>query len=124
MSRCPPVLQLSLTRTKYEEVTWQRLKVNDRFEFPLEIDMSKYMSDCEEGKRQLADPDLVNYDLKAIIIHEGGPYGGHYYCFLKDDLKEGNWNLQVPKKSAVKPLEIEKNGEEKKHESEEVKHKS
>ena len=77
-------------------MTWARCKVNDRYEFPLELDMSKYMSDCEEGKRQLADPDLVNYDLKAIIIHAGGPYGGHYYCFLKDDLKEGNWNLQVP----------------------------
>ena len=77
--------------------------------------MSKYMSDCEEGKRQLADPDLVNYDLKAIIIHEGGPYGGHYYCFLKDDLREGNWNLQVPERFADKPREFRLKGEEAKN---------
>ena len=90
------MLQLGLSRTKYEDFTGNRLKVNDRFEFPLELDLSKYMSQCEEGQRQLADPDLVNYDLKAIIIHTGTPTLGHYFCYLKDDLKEGNWNLQLP----------------------------
>ena len=67
--------------------------MNDIYEFPLELDMSKYMSECEEGRRNLADPDLVNYDLKSIIVHKGGPYGGHYFCYIKDELKEGRWNL-------------------------------
>ena len=58
--------------------------------------MTKYMGDSEEANAQLADPDTVNYELKAIVIHSGGPYGGHYWCYLKDDLKEGNWNLQMP----------------------------
>ena len=82
------------------------MKVNDRFEFPLELDMSKYMCDSELANAQLADPDLVNYELKAIVIHSGGTYGGHYWCYLKDDLKEGVWNLQMPEQFADKPEEI------------------
>ena len=101
---------MSLTRTKYDESSWERVKVNDRYEFPLEIDMTKYMSNCEEGRRNLADPDLVNYDLKAIILHEGGPYGGHYFCYVKDDLREGCWNLQLPDKFADAPTEIRPDG--------------
>lgn len=101
------MLQLSLTRTKYDEVTWDRLKVNDRFEFPLELDMSRYMSSCADGQRELAlGPDNYNYDLKSIIIHQGGPYGGHYWCYVKDDLKEGEWNLQMPENFADAPTEI------------------
>ena len=38
--------QLSLTRTEYDPQTWDRLKINDRFEFPLELDMSKHLSQC------------------------------------------------------------------------------
>ena len=40
LSKCPPVLQMSLTRTKYDFKTGDRAKVNDRYEFPLELDMS------------------------------------------------------------------------------------
>jgi ubiquitin C-terminal hydrolase len=36
------------------------------------------------------------YELKSIVIHSGGAYGGHYYCYTRDDLKEGNWNIEVP----------------------------
>ena len=74
-------------------MTWDRLKVNDQFEFPLELDVSKYMDDSAEGNAQVSDPEIVNYELKAVVIHSGGPYGGHYWCYLKDDLQEGSWNL-------------------------------
>ena len=109
MAHLPPVLQVSLNRTKYDMQTFDRLKVNDRFEFPLELDMSKYMWDSDEANAQLADPDTVNYELKAIVIHSGGAYGGHYWCYLKDDLKEGNWNLQMPEQFADKPQEVKPN---------------
>ena len=34
------------------------------------------------------------YELKSVVIHRGGAYGGHYYSLIKDDLKEGNWDLE------------------------------
>ena len=34
------------------------------------------------------------YELKSVVIHRGGAYGGHYYALIKDDLKEGNWDLE------------------------------
>ena len=43
VKKLPPVLTFNLTRIKYDPVTWDRVKINDRFEFPLEIDMTKYL---------------------------------------------------------------------------------
>ena len=82
----------------------------------MELDMTKYMTQSEEAAAQIADPDIVNYDLKAIVIHSGGPYGGHYWCYLKDDMKEGNWNLQMPEQFADAPEVIKPKGEENKAE--------
>ena len=49
MTRLPPVLTFNLTRIKYDMQTWDRIKINDRFEYPLELDMSKYIENTEEG---------------------------------------------------------------------------
>ena len=84
ITRLPPVLTLSLNRIEMDYETWQRKKINDRFEFPLELDMSAY-TDSDHANKLSAD-ELV-YELKAIVIHRGGPYGGHYYAYMKDDLK-------------------------------------
>ena len=43
--------------------------------------------------------------MKSIVIHSGGPYGGHYYAYIKDDLGEGNWNLHMPAVFAKDPVE-------------------
>lgn len=45
------------------------------------------------------------YELKAIVIHRGGPYGGHYYAYIKDDLGQGKWDLEIPKVFNEKPQE-------------------
>lgn len=76
--------------------TWDRVKVNDIHEYPLELDMSPYLDKSEEAQALKQNPDLVNYELKAVVIHKGGPYGGHYHAYIRDDLKEGVWNLQLP----------------------------
>ena len=65
------------------------------------------MSECWKGRAELEKgEDHYCYDLKSIIIHSGGPYGGHYWCYTKDDLKEGEWNLQLPEEWANAPTEI------------------
>lgn len=112
LTRLPPVLTFNLIRIKYDMVTFDRIKINDRFEYPLELDMSKYLAPTEKAQAQKTEPDLVNYELKAVIIHKGGPYGGHYHAYIKDDFKEGNWNLQVPEKFEPQPVEIKSKKEE------------
>ena len=74
------------------------------------------MEQSEEAQAQNADPDLVNYDLKVIIIHRGGPYGGHYHAYIRDDLKEGVWNLKMPDKFAEAPTEVIKSTDKDKKE--------
>ena len=53
--------------------------------------MAKYVSDEVKAN---CEPEALIYELKSIVIHRGGAYGGHYFAYIKDDLKEGNWNLQ------------------------------
>ena len=87
-------MTLSLNRFELDYETWQRKKINDKFEYPLELDMYKYTTAAAHG--QELDPDTTNYELKAILIHAGNAGGGHYYTYIKDDCKEGNWDLKMP----------------------------
>ena len=48
------------------------------------------------------------YDLKAIIIHRGGAYGGHYHAYIHDSLGEGNWDLEIPESFHDEPVPEEK----------------
>ena len=48
------------------------------------------------------------YQLKAIIIHRGGAYGGHYRAYIHDECEEGVWNLKVPEKYAMEPKPVQK----------------
>ena len=63
----------------------------------------------------------MNYDLKAIVIHRGGAYGGHYHAYLRDDLKEGVWNLKLPEKYATEPTKLEDKKDQDKKKGEEEK---
>lgn len=57
-----------------------------------------------EGK----SADETKYELKSIIIHRGGAYGGHYWAYIKDDLQEGDWYLQLNDYYEDKPTEIKR----------------
>jgi ubiquitin C-terminal hydrolase len=45
IGKLPPVLTFNLYRFDLDYETWQRKKLDDRFEYPLEIDMGQYCSD-------------------------------------------------------------------------------
>ena len=49
IKKLPPTMTFNLTRIKYDMVTWDRIKINDRFEFPLELDMSAFMEKTPEA---------------------------------------------------------------------------
>lgn len=98
------VMTLCLYRFELDYETWARKKLDDNFEYPLEVDMLEYMSD--EAKTTIKSEGDHVYELKSIVIHRGGAYGGHYYAYIKDDLGDGNWHLQNDSDFESTPTEV------------------
>lgn len=80
----PPVLHLQLKRYEYDFYRDTMIKINDRYEFPLEIDLSPYL---EEGS-DMSEPWV--YQLHGVLVHSGDLNAGHYYALLKPT-KDGHW---------------------------------
>ncbi|KAI3991058.1 hypothetical protein MKX01_017218 [Papaver californicum] len=82
----PPVLQLYLKRFEYDFTRETRVKINDRYEFPLQLDLDR------EDHRYLspdADETVHNrYILHAVLVHSGGGHGGHYCAFVRPTVSE------------------------------------
>eukprot|EP00831_Metopus_contortus_P020455 TRINITY_DN19002_c0_g1_i2.p1 TRINITY_DN19002_c0_g1~~TRINITY_DN19002_c0_g1_i2.p1 ORF type:complete len:365 (-),score=85.71 TRINITY_DN19002_c0_g1_i2:117-1211(-) len=97
----PPIMTLALSRFEIDWSTETREKINDKFIFPLELDITKYK------EIPISHSDNL-YELKAIIIHRGGAYGGHYHAYIRDEMEEGIWNLKVPEKYSESPKPEEK----------------
>ncbi|KAI3991323.1 hypothetical protein MKX01_034642, partial [Papaver californicum] len=82
----PPVLQLQLKRFEYDFTGDTMVKINDRYEFPLQLDL-----DREDGKYLSPDADrrVRNlYTLHGVLVHSGEVHGGHYYAFIRPTLSE------------------------------------
>jgi len=92
----PPILTFALSRFEMNWATGDRKKLNDKFTFPLELDVTPYMEFPKDSPENL-------YELKAIVIHSGGAYGGHYHAYIHDELEEGNWDIKIPEKYASEP---------------------
>ena len=76
----PPVLHLILMRYRYDVELDETVKINDRYEFPMEIDMTPYLRDKSPQKNQ--DNTFV---LHSVLVHSGDLHGGHYCAFIKRD---------------------------------------
>ena len=77
----PPVLELHLRRFEYDFASDQMAKINERFEFPTTLDMD---IDNRKYFTEEADPKVRNlYRLHSVLVHSGGPNGGHYYAFIR-----------------------------------------
>lgn len=95
----PPILTFSLLRFTYDLQTFQRIKETSCFEFPLEIDLKKYMEDSVKHAS-----DYTRYELFSIIIHSGSAYGGHYHTYIRDFDQLGQWEVKKPNKEDGDPL--------------------
>lgn len=93
ISESPEHLFIQLKRFEYNLDTYERYKVNDRFEFPMEIDISRYTS----------TPSIPNpYKLTGVVIHDGVAELGHYYSLI---LIDGKWILFNDKNVGEFPVE-------------------
>lgn len=109
----PPVLQLQLKRFEYDFMRDTMVKINDRYEFPLQLDL-----DRENGKylSPQADRSVRNlYTLHSVLVHSGGVHGGHYYAYIRPTLSD-QWfkfdDERVTKEDVKRALEEQYGGEE------------
>ncbi|KAF6169871.1 hypothetical protein GIB67_034263 [Kingdonia uniflora] len=109
----PPVLQLQLKRFEYDFMRDTMVKINDRYEFPIHLDLDrengKYLSpDADRSVRNL-------YTLHSVLVHSGGVHGGHYYAFIRPTLTD-QWfkfdDERVTKEDMKRALEEQYGGEE------------
>ncbi|KAL5545633.1 hypothetical protein UlMin_005320 [Ulmus minor] len=109
----PPVLQLQLKRFEYDFMRDTMVKINDRYEFPLQLDLDrengKYLSpDADKSVRNL-------YTLHSVLVHSGGVHGGHYYAFIRPTLSDQWYKFddeRVTKEDVKRALEEQYGGEE------------
>ncbi|CAN0879148.1 Ubiquitin C-terminal hydrolase 12 [Linum grandiflorum] len=109
----PPVLQLQLKRFEYDFMRDTMVKINDRYEFPLQLDLDK------EDRKYLspqADRSVRNlYTLHSVLVHSGGVHGGHYYAFIRPTLSDQWYKFddeRVTKEDMKRALEEQYGGEE------------
>ncbi|KAI3837023.1 hypothetical protein MKW98_005356 [Papaver atlanticum] len=109
----PPVLQLHLKRFEYDFMRDTMVKINDRYEIPLQLDLDredgKYLSP-EAGRR------VCNlYTLHGVLVHSGEVHSGHYYAFIRPTLSE-QWfkfdDERVTQEDFKRALEEPYSGEE------------
>ncbi|KAL5221469.1 hypothetical protein ABZP36_026182 [Zizania latifolia] len=109
----PPVLQLQLKRFEYDFMRETMVKINDRYEFPLQLDLDK-----DNGKylSPEADRTVRNfYTLHSVLVHSGGGHGGHYYAFIQPDLSDIWYKFddeRVTKEDMKQAVEEQYGGEE------------
>lgn len=81
----PPVLHLQLKRFEYDIEKDAMVKINDRHEFPMEIDLASFL----DQESPVAKEDW-KYNLHGVLVHSGDLHGGHYFTLIKPD-KDSDW---------------------------------
>ena len=79
-NQLPRILMFVLKRFEFNYDTMAKIKINDYYEFPTDLDMSKYIQNKENNK----------YKLKSVVVHMGHSEGGHYYAYIKEE-KSQSW---------------------------------
>ena len=72
----PNILVISLKRFEFDYDTMLKYKLNNYFEFPLQLNMKDYLIENHTEKN-------TEYELTGITIHFGVSDYGHYYDLIK-----------------------------------------
>jgi ubiquitin C-terminal hydrolase len=80
----PPHLVIQLGRFTYNFQTWEQVKIDTPFEFPLDLDVEPYT--LPERRSQ-----IMKYFLTGVIVHSGVAQCGHYISLMRDNTREDRW---------------------------------
>lgn len=86
VSGLPSLLQLHLKRFQYDWEQEEMSKLNSRCTFPAELDLKEFCSGTTEVEHEGA-----LYDLQSVIVHVGEYASGHYYAYVRPDVREDVW---------------------------------
>ena len=81
----PRMLIFVLKRFEFDYDTLKKVKINDYYEFPQILDMSKYVME----EKSNGNNDKNEFLLKSVIVHMGNTEQGHYYAFVRKE--EDKW---------------------------------
>jgi ubiquitin carboxyl-terminal hydrolase 34 len=73
----PPCLTFTLNRFAFDQKTFTRVKLNDYFEFPFELNLENWNEQISEGGSAAS-----MYKLVGVVIHSGVAESGHYYSYI------------------------------------------
>jgi len=82
----PSILQFHLKRFDFDWNTETMNKLNDPFHFPEKLDLSAVCKGISKDEEERAV-----YDLQAVIIHLGEYGSGHYYAYVRPDVRNDVW---------------------------------
>ena len=81
----PNNLIFVLKRFEYDFKIGKKKKLNDKIEFPFELNMEEFFY---KKDLSLKNKGYFDFYLKGVVIHQGKANGGHYYSFIKNDKDE------------------------------------
>ena len=85
----PSTMAIMLKRFEYDQATYTRIKLNDYFEFPFELNLGRWVKGSTEDNMNLVeDSRPFRYHLKGVLVHSGTSEMGHYYSYI---LLNGKW---------------------------------
>lgn len=105
IAKLPDQLIIHLKRFEFDFERMQQLKLHDRFEFPMTLDMYPYTKEGQAAKRARSNstatsfagasasssgdsrttaPEYSQYELVGTVVHMGTANSGHYYSFLRE----------------------------------------
>ncbi|KAG9852715.1 hypothetical protein KCU98_g3424, partial [Aureobasidium melanogenum] len=106
LEHIPDNLVLGLRRFRYETFDGGQ-KVNDRFDFPEFIDMSKYKLNRLAGVEGPSESDI--FQLVGVVVHSGILTFGHYWSYAAERGNSGSGRLRwyCLEDKNVRPSDIE-----------------
>ncbi|KAK5111628.1 hypothetical protein LTR85_011806 [Meristemomyces frigidus] len=81
LDEVPDNLTFCLKRFTFESMMGMEGKVNDRFEFPQQVDMALYERAHVEEQEKAVEPDI--FELVGVIVHQGSLEFGHYWSYTR-----------------------------------------
>lgn len=79
----PTILQLHLKRFQFDWHTETTTKLNHAVPFPLTLDVTSLLT--------TTDPNDGIYELQSVIVHVGEYDSGHYYSYVRPNLRTDDW---------------------------------
>ncbi|ELR15597.1 ubiquitin domain containing protein [Acanthamoeba castellanii str. Neff] len=101
IAKLPRIMMLHLKRFEFDLEKMRNVKLNDRCEFPMSLNMEPYTKEYI-GRQELDaanlrmsqdrddddvpryPPEYYEYQLVGIVVHQGSADSGHYYSFIKE----------------------------------------